>query len=278
MTIRARSLALVGQRFGKQVVLRILTGAKAEVQCDCGVVKATPIQYLRNGQSRSCGCGRYDPRPATSPINIGDVFGILTVVQLLGTNGRKREVLVQCECQTRKVVDESSLRSGTIKSCGCFRRQRMAQFNHPHGQSGSRRTVLYRTWEGMRTRCSKPERYPTYIGIRVCPEWDDSFAAFRDYVDENLGPRPDGYSLDRIDNLKGYEPGNIRWSTAKRQARNRRSNVDVTIDGITHCIADWAEINGIHQSVVQTRLRNGWTLTDAVTKPADPRKRRARRR
>lgn len=258
---------LVGQRFGKQVVLRELGGGFVEVQCDCGTIKPTPKQYLKNGQSRSCGCGRYASRPGTTPMAVGDRFERLVVIQVLGSNGYKREVLCRCDCGTRKVFTEDSLRRDT-KSCGCLRRQRMSTLNRTHGQGGPGRTVLYRAWEAMWRRCRNPDRYPSYAprGIGVCDEWR-RFEAFRDYVDASLGARPDGYSLDRIDNDRGYEPGNIRWAPAKRQTRNRSSNVLLRIDGRIQCIADWADESGVPYEVVVRRRKMGWTDHDAVFTP-----------
>jgi hypothetical protein len=262
-----RGDSLVGNRYGKQVVLRAVGDGKVEIRCDCGVVKATPIQYLISGQSKSCGCGRRDRRPGTLPVDIGGAFGRLTVIQVLGTNGAKREVLCRCECGQRKVFVDADLRTGTSKSCGCFRRERASKLNKSHGQAGKRRTVLYQAWTSMRERCSRPDRWPSYVGIGVFPEWQDRFEAFRDYVNEHLGPRPEGHSFDRIDNAKGYEPGNVRWATFQEQVRNRKSTVNITVDGFTRCLADWSRLNDITQACIRARLKYGWPEHLAVTVP-----------
>ena len=88
-----------------------------------------------------------------------------------------------------------------------------------HGQSGKKE---YKAWLSMRRRCSDPNRHNAHRylgrGITVCKEWQDDLRAFLDYV----GPAPSPYhSLGRIDNDRGYEPGNVRWETASEQARNR---------------------------------------------------------
>lgn len=88
---------------------------------------------------------------------------------------------------------------------------------------------LRATWQGMVRRCTDPRRadYRYYggRGIRVFEPWRTDPAAFIAWVTENLGPRPDGMTLDRVDNDQGYVPGNLRWSTAVEQARNSRNYV-----------------------------------------------------
>lgn len=246
---------MIGQRFGSQVVLELVGNGKAKIQCDCGTVKETRIQYLLSGESTSCGCGRY--RDILPPIQIGDKFNLLTVVQKLGTDGHKRQVLCLCNCGTYKVFNESDIRSETTKSCGCFRRQRAANLTKTHGQGGRNKTYLYRAWLAMKERVRRSDRWPTYQenNIKVCPEWENSFEAFRDYVLENLGERPEKYSLDRINNMKNYEPGNIRWASAKEQANNRRSNVILTVNGTSRSLKEWSELTGIPLQQINKRRK-----------------------
>jgi len=93
-------------------------------------------------------------------------------------------------------------------------------------REGITKHYLYDTWRSMKQRCSDKSRveYKYYggRGIILCDEWKDS-VAFITYVEEALGPRPDGYTLDRIDNNKGYIPGNVRWASMSEQNRNKRS-------------------------------------------------------
>jgi hypothetical protein len=95
--------------------------------------------------------------------------------------------------------------------------------NRVHGES---KTPLYQTWINMRRRCENPRHvgYKNYggRGIKVCEAWNRSYDAFRDYVEFNLGPRPLGHTIDRIDNDGNYEPGNVRWSSLSVQSRNQR--------------------------------------------------------
>jgi hypothetical protein len=127
--------------------------------------------------------------------------------------------------------------------------------------------ATYRTWTAMRHRCNTPKN-PSFHnyggrGIRVCAEWADSFAAFV----RDMGMRPAGMCLDRIDNDGHYEPGNCRWTTFAVNSRNRRSNRNFTFNGQTKCITDWARELGVSASVISKRLAEGMTFEQAIAKP-----------
>lgn len=187
---------------------------------------------------------------------------------MLGPSGpkSKRKVLVRCECGAEKVVDEDVLRRGQTKSCGCFRRQRMATLTLSHGHTKqATRSYLYTAWMAMRERVLKHGYMRR--GIIIDPAWQGSFEAFRDYVRVHLGRRPAGHSLDRIDNDGHYVPGNVRWATRKQQARNRSSNAVITVGDATHCISEWAEINNLNPIAIRARLRRGWSPERAVSEP-----------
>lgn len=127
-----------------------------------------------------------------------------------------------------------------------------------HGEStGGSRSTEYGIWQGMRQRCGNPNN-PNYAryggrGIRVCKEWQDSFANFL----AHMGRRPSrDHSIDRIDNSKGYEPGNVRWATAAEQNRNCSRNIVIEHDGRAACLEDWAAELGVSPMTLKWRLRH----------------------
>jgi hypothetical protein len=124
----------------------------------------------------------------------------------------------------------------------------------------------YRIWQDMLQRCTNPNR-PTYRyyggrGIAVCERWR-SFQAFV----SDMGERPDGGSLDRINNDGNYEPGNCRWATTKEQARNRRSNRMLEIDGERMPVVVASERWGVPRYTLYSRLYDGWSDADAAKTP-----------
>ena len=134
-----------------------------------------------------------------------------------------------------------------------------------HGRSG---TPEYVAWKRMIGRCYDKNRpvYPRYggRGILVCDRWRHSFPAF--YAD--MGPKPSSeYTLERINNSLGYSPENCKWATRTEQNRNKRTNVLLTYDGRTCCIAEWSEITGLPYNVIYLRIRNGWSVDDVLTRP-----------
>ena len=149
-----------------------------------------------------------------------------------------------------------------------------------------RRTPTAMTWMAMRARCSNKNnsRYQYYggRGIKVCERWS-SYANFL----SDMGERPEGKTIDRIDNDGDYEPWNCRWSTPREQRHNQRkycnySDVNMlTHDGITKSVSEWAKHAGLNRLTLRWRLNNGWPPGEALgLKPhlgnKDLRKRRER--
>ncbi len=132
---------------------------------------------------------------------------------------------------------------------------------------------LRATWSGIVQRCTNPNSsaYQHYggRGIGVCERWL-VFENFQADILGELGPRPEGRSIDRIDNDGNYEPGNVRWGTHEQQARNRRSTVHLTHRGETRPLAEWAEVLGLRANLVRLRLHRGLSASEALS-PLDRR-------
>lgn len=130
--------------------------------------------------------------------------------------------LFRCDCGNEPSLRIKSVRIGHTKSCGCLHSEGVAARNTTHGLSRAYGSE-FRIWKGMRARCSNPRHNDFKLyggrGISVCDRWSD-FAAFV----EDMGPRPAGLSIDRINVNGNYEPGNCRWATAKEQANNKRNS------------------------------------------------------
>lgn len=192
--------------------------------------------------------------------------GMLVAVRYTGANHRGDAMWeCLCDCGNTSVVRGSALRSGGVRSCGCIPAaragERIAAINKTHGMSG---TAEHRIWKNMLSRCSsKKNLIYGGRGITVCERWM-KFENF--YAD--MGPRPGrDYSIDRIDNNGNYEPSNCRWATKSEQAKNRRTTVLVELNGDTKCLADWAKHYGIEKRTVNARIRMGWSVHDALTRP-----------
>ena len=178
-----------------------------------------------------------------------------------------------CDCGERRRVAGTALRAGRNKSCGCKSPRFTAERLTTHGASD---TCTYSIWLGMKRRCSGKERgrsRKNYYGkgIRVCDRWK-SFERFL----EDMGERPDGMSIERIDGTRGYEPDNCKWATAREQANNTSRNRFVSHESATLTVAEWARKLGIKPNTLLYRLRRGVPVERAFTSsPLQPGPRRA---
>ena len=123
---------------------------------------------------------------------------------------------------------------------------------------------LYNVWASMRDRCRNPKSrcWNDYggRGVKICSRWDD-FHAFA----EDMGPRPKGYTLDRIDNNGGYEPENCRWATRKQQQLNRRVAVYVTVEGKKYRAIELAEKAGVKTDTIIARAAKSLPMEDILS-------------
>lgn len=194
----------------------------------------------------------------------GQKFERLTALYRLHNYHKKgTHWLCVCDCGNLTEVQGGHLREGRIKSCGCLRNETTIKRSTKHGYKHTR---LYSIWQHMKYRCCNKngKDYKNYggRGIAVCSDWLDNFMSFYNWsmangYDNNL-------TIDRIDNGKGYEPNNCRWVDMKQQSRNTRQNRNITINGVTRCLAEWCEILGLNYDKIYNRLYKGWSIEKAL--------------
>jgi len=194
-----------------------------------------------------------------------NVFGRLTVLSYAGRIGVNNQWNCKCTCGNYCIVAGGNLNRGSTKSCGCLHAEIASKVHASHKMTGSGE---YRTWMSMKNRClnSNGIGYINYggRGIKVCDRWVNSFESFF----SDMGVRPKGSSIERINNNGNYEPSNCRWATAKEQANNKRSNHTITINGVTKTMQAWADECGLHWSVIKSRISSGLSGYDLI-KPSE---------
>jgi hypothetical protein len=198
----------------------------------------------------------------------GEKFGLLTVLSEVEKKGRDRRVLVRCSCQaqTEKVVFLFNVRHGKTTSCGCVQKSRASQSakikSKKHGMHGHR---LYGIWQSMKHRCynKKNNAYAYYggRGIGVCDRWQK----FENFVSDMGDSYQEGLTIERKDYDLGYSPDNCCWATITEQSRNKRNNVNATLNGQTKCVAVWCVELGLEPGAVRSRIRRGRTPEEALT-------------
>ncbi|KKL74034.1 hypothetical protein LCGC14_2068970 [marine sediment metagenome] len=149
-------------------------------------------------------------------------YGRLKVIRRAGIKGSRATWLCQCVCGGKSIVIGKNLRNGNTTSCGCRLREirdHIGEVNLSHGRSG---TKEHQAWLAAKNRCFNPNyrSHEFYRDKGMYEGWIQDFEAFYEHVGPSPSPK---HSIDRIDNERGYEPGNVRWATAKQQRNNQRS-------------------------------------------------------
>lgn len=197
-------------------------------------------------------------------ISSGDRFGRLTVIQRDGSSKDGQALYAcLCDCGARKTVRAYALRGGGTQSCGCLQKERASAAAANNATHGGSRTYTYHKWQAMWQRAREDARY---ADRQVHPRWE-SYQAFL----ADMGECPIGLSLERVDNDRGYEPGNCCWADAKAQANNRGSSRRITYRGETKTVAQWRDVSGIPITTLHGRLkRNNWVAEDSTFVPYTP--------
>jgi hypothetical protein len=187
-------------------------------------------------------------------------FGRLTIVSI-STQGRRRIADCICACGTRKLIRADHVISGLQKSCGC---QKGGVTIH-----GMHNTSTYTIWQQMRERCANPKNksFDRYggRGISVCARWE----LFENFL-ADMGERPTGMSIDRINNDGNYEPSNCRWASISEQANNKRNTVLVQLQGRQMPLSEAIAASGstVPSNTIRMRLKAGWELSRALAQTA----------
>lgn len=189
---------------------------------------------------------------------VGQTFGRWTVLRRAeNTSNGQTQWLCRCVCGTERVLKSILIRRtsqpnaiGSVSySCGCLKLERLKERSTKHGHApASGYSPTYSTWAAMKARCAKGKPYAKR-GITVCERWN----TFPNFL-EDMGVKPKGKTLDRINNNGNYCKENCRWITMLEQSRNKRNNRNVTFMGETKTVAEWADLLGITQSSLHGRL------------------------
>lgn len=195
----------------------------------------------------------------------GQRFGRLVVLERMPNKTIGNTIWkCRCDCGNESIVQGGNLRGGKVQSCGCLQREAVTK----HGMEA---TPTYNAWASMKSRCNNPQNkfYQDYggRGIKYCPQWEK----FEQFL-ADVGEKPEGLWLERVDNNLGYEPSNCKWATPTEQRRNTRVNKYYEFRESSKTATAWAEKLQIPVETIRSRLNLGWSIEDAFTKPIDKRK------
>lgn len=190
------------------------------------------------------------------------------MLKFITKTDRKKYSLYECSCGTRKEIRDDHVRYGYTQSCGCIKKtsakeslEKARAANTKHGMAGS---SIYNIWRSMKERCNNPnQKFYSYYGgrgISVCDRWN-TFENF--YAD--MGDRPPGMTIDRINGNLGYSPENCRWATRAEQQANLRVNRRIEYNGLNLTLSQWSRVIGVHRNTITERLNAGWDIEKVLS-------------
>lgn len=280
----------IGKRFGMLTIVgyegHIKTNYYVSTRCDCGKEKVMLFTGIYYNGVRACGCMIGASRGRNCPI--GETFNRLTIVEDMGRVGNKYYVKCRCECGTIKEFREDSVKSGHIKSCGCYKRdandmasKKWEAYRNSPDYQPYKPTQTYITWTSMRSRCynlrGRGHRKYAGKGIEICEGWMGK-NGYTNFL-KDMGERPSFYySIDRINGKLHYScgkcaecinngwPMNCRWATTEEQSNNLCNNVYVTLNGEKISCHTADRRLGFKKGTIWRRIRyHGWTEEEAIT-------------
>ena len=196
----------------------------------------------------------------------GNKYNRLNVINYYGkSKGGETLWNCICDCGEKTVVQGGNLKSGHIKSCGCYQEENRDKHSLIHGHARKNRvTRTYTIWMTMKERCRNPKhdsyKYYGGSGITVCHDWD-SFDVFL----KDMGEAPKGLEIDRIDNNLGYFKGNCRWVTKKTNRRNRQDVKRFEYKGNSITIPEISELTKIpYHALCRRLLRWGMSIEETL--------------
>lgn len=187
-------------------------------------------------------------------IEIGDMFGKLTVIDFSPNPHRGVKYKCQCECKSIRVFSKSALEKGNNQSCGCLLRV--------HGLAGSR---IHNAWSNMKRRCNDPSNksYANYGGRGI--SYDERWEQFENFYVDMKDSYSDDLTLDRKDVDGNYTKDNCRWSDMVTQSNNRRTNHLVEYNDETLTIAEISRKYNVDRTLIAGRLHKGWDIERVLT-------------
>ncbi len=195
---------------------------------------------------------------------VGRHSGRWTVLKHDTVKNGKHYWVCRCFCGNECSVRGYLIYHGISQSCGCRAPEIARKQMTTHGLTEH---PNFSIWWHMIQRCHNPKDTSFFKygakGIRVCLRWRHDLRAFI----SDMGNRPKGLTLDRIDGTKGYTPKNCRWATYKEQNRNRKDNRLITCRGQIKTMAEWADISTVKYGTIKQRLNHGWSPEDALFQP-----------